>query len=300
MIRESGHELKILAQERETQEFLAEFPDSDAVVAMLSDQISADMIQSAKHLRIISNYAVGYNNIDLKACSEKKIVVTNTPDVLTEATADIAMTLTLMAARNIYAGQKQLYSGNFLGWRPSGMLGLDLYGKKFGIVGLGRIGIATAKRAEAFGMRVLYHTRSGPKPLVSYPYVPLESLLCDSDVISLHTPLTPETCRMIGRKELNIMKKNAILINTARGPLIDESALADALESGRIFAAGLDVYEEEPKVHPRLLKLENVALLPHMGSATVETRTKMGEIAAQAVIDVLAGVKPAHPVNLVL
>lgn len=296
-LRQAGHEVVILSEERSDAEFRAALPDFDGVLSLLSDPIDAAMIGSAKRLRVISNYAVGYNNIDVAAATSAGIIVTNTPDVLTDATADITMTLLLMAMRAIPAGQRQLAEGKFIGWRPTGIMGHDPRGKNLGIVGMGRIGTAVARRAEAFGMKILYTTRSGPREDLPWPYLSLKGLLAESDVVSLHCPLSDQTRHLLGETELRSMKPDATLINTARGPIIDEAALARVLKSGHLFAAGLDVYEREPQVHPDLMPLPNVVLLPHMGSSTIETRERMADLAVGALLDIFAGKPPRHPVN---
>lgn len=298
-LREAGHEVVIMAEERSDAEFRAALPDFDGVLSLLSDPITAEMIGSAKRLKIISNYAVGYNNVDVAAATAAGILVTNTPDVLTDATADITMTLLLMALRAIPAGQRQLFEGRFGGWRPTGIMGHDPRGKNLGILGMGRIGLAVARRAEAFGMKILYHTRSGPREDLPWPHLSFKGLLAESDVLSLHCPLTDGTRHLLGENELRMMKPEATLINTARGPIIDEAALARVLKSGHLFAAGLDVYEREPQVHPDLMPLPNVVLLPHMGSSTIETRERMAALAVGALLDVFSGKPPRHPVNKV-
>ncbi|MFZ2960469.1 MAG: D-glycerate dehydrogenase [Candidatus Ozemobacteraceae bacterium] len=302
-LQASGHEVIVLDESRSHDVLETAIASGcDGVLTLLSDPVTAEMLAkiASTHdhrLRVVSNYAVGYNNIDVRACTEAGIVVTNTPDVLTDATADIALTLLLMAMRAIPAGMRQLVEGRFTGWRPTGLLGHDPRGKTLGILGMGRIGLATARRAEAFGMKILYHNRSGAKPELPWPYVSFAGLLAESDVLSIHCPLSAGTRHLIGAAELGTMKSGAVLINTARGPIVDEAALAEALRTGHLFSAGLDVYEREPEVHPALMKLENVVLLPHMGSSTHETREAMGMLAATALLDVLSGRRPAHPVN---
>ncbi|MBF0498863.1 MAG: D-glycerate dehydrogenase [Candidatus Riflebacteria bacterium] len=301
-LRESGHDVVVLSENHSQEAFVeAIAAGCEGVLSMLSDPIGADVIArtraAGKSLRVISNYAVGYNNIDIKACTEAGIVVTNTPDVLTDATADIALTLLLMAMRSIPAGMKLLSEGRFTGWRPICLLGHDPRGKTLGILGMGRIGIAMARRGEALGMKIIYHSRSGAKAELPWAHISFAGLLAESDVLSIHCPLNSETKHLIGAAELEKMKRGSVLINTARGPIVDEAALADALRTGHLFSAGLDVYEREPEVYPALMKMENVVLLPHMGSSTYETREAMGGLAASAILDVLAGRRPSHPVN---
>lgn len=297
LIQSSGHEIRVLPEGRSPEAFFNALSSSDALLSLLSDQLSAEVIRVNPQLRAIANYAVGFNNIDLPACLESGIVVTNTPDVLTDATADVAMTLILCVLRRIPASLEFLREGHFKGWKPDILLGHDPKKKILGILGMGRIGSSVAHRAAAFGMKIIYHSRSGKKATVSWDHVSFQELLTESDVLSLHTPLTPETRGLIGTKELAAMKKGAILINTARGPIVDEAALADSLIRGHLFGAGLDVFEHEPAVHPDLWHAPNVTLLPHIGSGTWETRSAMGEMAATSILEVLEGGKPANTVN---
>ena len=283
------------------EEIIEGVRDADALLCLLTDPIDRDVIDAGKKLRIISNYAVGYNNIDVDYASEKGIVVTNTPGVLTETTADLAWALLMAVARRVVEGDRFMREGKFRGWAPMLMLGTDVYGKTLGIVGMGKIGQAVARRAKGFGMKVLYYSRKR-KPDVEKElgaeYVSLETLMKESDFISLHVPLTPETMNMINRDMLELMKPSAYLINTARGEVIDEPYLIDMLKKGRIRGAALDVFWGEPlNVNPELYELDNVVLAPHMGSASLETRTKMAVMAAQAIIDVLEGREPKNRVN---
>jgi lactate dehydrogenase-like 2-hydroxyacid dehydrogenase len=271
------------ADERLSPEVLAQaFQDYDAICPNVSNAVGADLMGEHPRVRIIGNYGVGYNNIDVAAAKARGIVVTNTPDVLTEATADLALTLMLMIARRAGEGERLVRAGQWTGWGPTHMLGAELGGKTLGLVGFGRIAQATARKAvAAFGMKVIYYSRSAAPPEVEAQYgasrrLELDDLLAESDVVSLHCPATPETHRLIGAERLARMKPTAFLINTARGAVVDEAALAQALSQRVIAGAGLDVYDQEPIVHPALLALENVVLLPHLGSATLETRTAMG------------------------
>jgi glyoxylate reductase len=251
-------------------------------------------------LRVIANMAVGYDNVDVKAAVERGVVVTNTPGVLDETTADVAFMLLLAAARRLGEGERLLRAGRWEWWGPKQLIGRDVWGKRLGIVGLGRIGQAVARRAKGFGMEVLYHNRSRKEEAereFEARYMGLNELLETADFVSIHTPLTPETKHLIGAEELDNMKPEAVLVNTSRGAVVDEAALADALAESRIFAAGLDVYEEEPDVHPKLLELENVVLAPHIGSASVETRDKMAALAAENLAAVLRDEEPKTPVN---
>lgn len=261
---------------------------ADAVVSMLHDRIDASVAEAAgPQLRIVANVAVGYDNIDVPALAERGVHVTNTPGVLTDATADLAFGLLLALTRRIAEGDRLLRARQPWSFHLGFMLGSGLQGKTMGIVGAGQIGRAVGRRAEAFGMRVVYSGRSDPK----------EELLRTADVVSLHCPLTPETRHLIDADALATMKHTAFLINTTRGPVVDESALADALLANEIAGAGLDVFEHEPEVEPRLLELDNVVLTPHLGSATVETRTEMALLAARNVEAVLTGGEPVNPVH---
>jgi lactate dehydrogenase-like 2-hydroxyacid dehydrogenase len=256
---------------------------ADGLLPAVTDRLTAEVL-AVEPLKtgIIANFGVGYNNIDVEAARARGVVVTNTPDVLTEDTADIALTLLLAVARRTGEGERQLRAGKWTGWGPMHMLGTRVGGKTLGVVGLGRIGRAVARRARhGFGMKIQFYTPSAPPPelvseLDAERRETLEELLSDSDFISLHCPSTPETRHLINAERLAQMRKSAYLINTARGDVVDESALAEALASGAIAGAGLDVYEREPAVNPKLLKMENVVLLPHLGSATQETRVAMG------------------------
>lgn len=275
------------------EDLRAGFAESDAVICMLSDSINADLLSHATKLKILANYAVGYNNIDLAAAKARGIVVTNTPDVLTDATADLAWALMLAVARRVVEGDRWVRTGTWRGWAPTQLLGADLAGKTLGIIGMGRIGQAVAQRAQGFRMWVLYESRRTVSPPgFSWERRPLDQLLAEADFISLHVPLTEATRHLIGARELSLMKPTAILINTARGPVVDEEALVSALKAGTIAGAGLDVYEQEPLVHPGLVELPNVVLLPHLGSATLETRIRMGRICLDNIEAVLNG-RPA-------
>lgn len=272
----------------------------DGILCLLSNKFDAQKIDKFNRLKILSNYAVGYNNIDVEYARKKGIWVTNTPDVLTEATADIAISLMLMCARNLVQAIDYMKQGKFNGWEPYLFLGKELFGKSFGIIGAGRIGIAVAKRAKSFGMKINYFSRKKNEKFENTydaNYLALEDLLEKSDVISLHIPLTKETFHLLDREKLELMKSDAIIINTARGEVIDEKYLIKMLKEKRIYAAGFDVYYNEPNINEELFKLNNVVLLPHIGSATIETRTKMGEIAAKNIINVLSGKNPISAVN---
>lgn len=283
----------------------------DGLLCLLTDTIDIDIMDASSKLKIIANYAVGFNNIDITAANKRKIMVTNTPGVLTETTADLAWALMMAVARRIVEADRLTRSGKFEGWDPMMFLGGDVYGKTLGIVGLGRIGKAIAQRAIGFRMKVLYSDvrpftktyKSGVATItfnlfskLDIKYVSLPDLLRESDFVTVHVPLIPETIHLIGKKELDLMKKTAYLINTSRGLVVDEKALVRALKQGKIAGAGLDVYEKEPALTPGLTELENVVLLPHIASASVETRTRMAVMAAE---NLLRGLKGEIPPNLV-
>ena len=260
-----------------------------ALVSMVTDPIDRAVIEAGAALRVIANVAVGYNNVDVAAARERGIIVTNTPNVLTDATADLTLALILAVTRRLGEGERMVRRGDWKGWAFDQLLGMQLRGRQLGIVGWGRIGQAVAQRAEVFGMTIANTSRSSAG-------MPLDRLLSTSDIVSLHVPLTPDTHHMIGQPELARMKRTAYLINTTRGPVVDEAALAWALKNRMISGAALDVYEREPEVHPGLLALENVVLAPHLGSATTETRTAMAELAVSNAIAVLEGKPPLTPV----
>jgi glyoxylate reductase len=260
--------------------------DKDGLVSVLTDKVTRELLGETDRLKVVSNIAVGYENIDVPAARERGVVVTNTPDVLTEATAELTWSLILAVARRIAEGDRLIRRGGWKGWTLDFMLGTELRGKQLGIIGRGRIGRAVAAKAPAFGMHAVFAKHD----------MSLDELLISSDVISIHTPMTPETRHMIDRRTLARMKRTAILVNAARGPIVDEEALAWALNERLIAGAGLDVYEREPIVHEALLTLENVVLVPHLGSATRETRTAMIDLAVSNVLAVLAGRPPLTPV----
>lgn len=271
--------------------------DTDAVVTLLHDTVDVAFLDAAgSRLQIVANVAVGYDNIDVEACVGRGVVATNTPGVLTEATADIAWALILMVTRRLGEGERHVRQQRPWRWNMFFMLGAGIQGKRLGIVGLGKIGAATARRARASGMEVVHTGRNRASEALETElgaaFLSLDDLLATSDVVSLHCPLTPETHHLIDADRLRQMRPTAFLVNTTRGPVVDEAALADALRNGVIAGAGLDVFENEPDVHPALLEAENAVLIPHLGSATVETRTAMGVLAAQNVVAVLAG-RPA-------
>ncbi|OQC07480.1 MAG: putative 2-hydroxyacid dehydrogenase [Candidatus Cloacimonetes bacterium ADurb.Bin089] len=281
------------------QELIEGIKDAEALICLLTDNIDRTVINSAPKLKVISSYAVGYNNIDVEYATQLGIAVCNTPGVLTETTADLTWALILASCRRISESERFLRNGNFKGWEPMLMLGQDVYGKTLGIIGMGRIGQAVAKRATGFEMRIIYY--NDPSLSQKLPFeareVSLKTLLQEADIITLHLPLTKETFHLISKDEFALMKESAVLINTSRGAVIEENELTKALKERRIFAAGLDVYENEPYIPPELLALENVVLLPHIGSASIETRTKMALLAAENAIAVIEGKRPPARVN---
>jgi glyoxylate reductase len=271
-------------------------------ITLLTDRVDDELLDAAgADLAIVANFAVGFDNIDLEACTRHGVMATNTPGVLTETTADTAWALMMAAARRVPEGDRFLRSRTPWTWGPLMMLGQDIHGKTLGIVGFGRIGQALARRAKGFGMRVLFHDAYPPPDDVVQELgasaSELDDLLATSDFVSIHVNLTPETRHMIDAGALAKMKPSAVLVNTSRGPVIDEAALADALEGGVIFAAGLDVFEREPEVHAKLLDLDNAVVIPHLGSATVETRDAMGLLAADNLIAALEGRRPPNLLN---
>jgi len=285
-----------------TDELHAAVAGADGVVTLLHDRVDDAFLDAAgSRLRIVANAAVGYDNIDVRACSRRGVFVSNTPGVLTEATADIAFALILMATRRLGEGERLIRARTPWSWSMFFMLGSGIQGKTLGVVGLGKIGLATARRARAFGMEIAYAgRRRAPAEIeteLAARFLPLEELLAQADVVSLHCPLSAETHHLIDAEALGRMKPSAYLVNTTRGPVVDEAALAEALRAGTIAGAGLDVFEREPEVHEALLGLENVVLIPHLGSATVETRTAMGVLAARNVVAVVGGDAPVTPVG---
>ena len=277
-------------------ELLQRAAGKDALVCLLTDTIDAAVLDAAgPQLKVVSNVAVGYNNIDVAACRARGIQVTNTPDVLTNACADFTWGLILMITRRLGEGERVVRAGQWKGWALDYMLGMELRGKQLGLVGVGRIGQAVAEKAPAFGMSVAYTARRAAD-LANATQMPLDRLLATSDIVSLHCPMTPETKHLIDQKALTRMKRTAYLVNTSRGPVVDEAALAWALKERVIAGAALDVYEKEPEIHPGLVGLENVLLIPHLASATTETRTAMADLAVTNAIAVLNGNPPVTPV----
>ncbi|MCX6355290.1 MAG: D-glycerate dehydrogenase [Candidatus Aureabacteria bacterium] len=302
LLRREGIEFEINSRPHPLPkaELISALAGKEGLICLLTDRIDAELIERATLLRGIANCAVGYDNIDLDAAAARGIFVTNTPDVLTETTADLTWALILSVARRIAEADRFTRNGLFRGWEMMLLLGGDVHGKLLGIVGAGRIGMAVARRARGFAMRILYcnpHRNHALEEELGAEPAPLDRLLEESDFVSLHVPLLPETRHLIGERELSRMKKSAYLINTSRGPVVDEAALVRFLREGRISGAGLDVYENEPKLSEGLRNLDNVVLLPHIGSASFETRSRMAEIAALNIAAILRGEPPPHRVN---
>jgi len=282
------------------KELMEKIRTQDGLLCVITDEIDAQVLEAGRRLKVVSNFGAGFNNIDVQKATELGILVTNTPDVLTDATADLAWALLLATARRVVEGDRFVREGRFKGWHPLLLLGTDFSGKTLGIVGAGRIGTAMALRSKGFGMKIVYvHPRRNEilETELSARWVNLETLLRISDFVSLHVPLTPKTQHLIGAKELAMMKPTAYLINTSRGPVVDEKALVQALQTGQIAGAGLDVYENEPEVEPALLEMKNVVLTPHLGSATEETRNRMAVLSAENLLAGLRGEIPQYVVN---
>ncbi len=280
---------------------LEEAAKSEGLLCLLTDEVDREVLRAGKNLKVVANYAVGYDNIDIEEARNRGIVVTNTPGVLTDATADLAFSLLLAGARNLIPADGYTRAGRWQSWGPRLFLGQEVWGKTLGIVGMGRIGRAVARRARGFDMNILYYNRSKHKDIEEELGVQkreLEDLLRDSDFVSIHLPLTEETQNLIGAEELSLMKPTAVLINTARGEIVDQKALVEVLQDKKIFAAGLDVFAKEP-IDPQdpLLSLDNVVVLPHIGSASYAARQKMAIMACSDLLAVLEGREPENPVN---
>lgn len=302
ILREKGHTVVTFKEDRpiSKSELIKNAGNADAVISLLTDKIDSEIIDNLKKCKIIANYAVGYNNIDIEYAKSKNIIVTNTPDILTNATADIALTLALACSRRAIEGHDFVKKKKFKGWAPKLLLGLEMSGKTIGIIGAGRIGQAVAKRFKAFDTKIIYYNRSRKYDLekkLGAKKVTLKKLMKDSDIISIHIPSTEETYHLLDKEHLSLLKPDAILINVARGEVVDEKYLIQLLKKRKIHSAGFDVYENEPDINPDLLKLPNVVLLPHLGSATIEARTKMARLCAENVIRVLDGKSPKTKVN---
>ena len=300
LLETSGDETIIFNNSMTDEKRFTLMSKADAIISLLRDKFDEKILRKCQKLKVISNYAVGYDNIDINAAKRLGISVCNTPDVLTETTADLAFAIMLSAARNVCSSQRFLKEGKYHGWEPDLFLGYDIYGKTIGIIGAGKIGQAIAKRAMGFGMKILYYKRKRNDKfeiLTSAEYVDVPEILRSSDFISLNTPLTTETYHLIGEKEFALMKRNAIIVNTSRGAVIDEYSLIGALKNKLIAGCALDVFEFEPDISNELLSLENVVLTPHIGSASFDTRKKMAIIAAKNVISVLNGEDCPNLVN---
>jgi glyoxylate reductase len=300
-LRENGHTVVTFKKDKPItkKELIKYARNAGAVISLLTDKIDSEIIDNLKKCKIIANYAAGYNNIDINYAKQKNIIVTNTPDILTNATADIALTLALACSRRAIEGHDFVMKKKFKGWAPNLLLGLEMSGKTIGIIGAGRIGQAVAKRFKAFDTKIIYYNRSRKYDLekdVGAKKVSLKKLMNDSDIISIQIPSTNETYHLLDKEHLSLLKPNAILINIARGEVVDEKYLIQLLKKGKIHSAGFDVYENEPNLDQDLLKLSNAVLLPHLGSATIETRTKMAQLCAENVIRVLSGRTPKTPV----
>lgn len=300
-LRENGHTVVTFKKDKPItkKELIKYARNAGAVISLLTDKIDSEIIDNLKKCKIIANYAAGYNNIDINYAKQKNIIVTNTPDILTNATADIALTLALACSRRAIEGHDFVMKKKFKGWAPNLLLGLEMSGKTIGIIGAGRIGQAVAKRFKAFDTKIIYYNRSRKYDLekdVGAKKVSLKKLMNDSDIISIQIPSTNETYHLLDKEHLSLLKPNAILINIARGEVVDEKYLIQLLKKGKIHSVGFDVYENEPNLDQDLLKLSNAVLLPHLGSATIETRTKMAQLCAENVIRVLSGRTPKTPV----
>ena len=282
-------------------ELLRRLAGKRGAVTLLTEKVDAEFLDAAPDLVIVANYAVGFDNIDVDECTRRGVMATNTPEVLTETTADTAWALLMAAARRVPEGDRFLRSGTTWIWAPEMMLGQDVHGRTLGIVGFGRIGQAVARRATGFGMRIAYYDLYRPPEQVERElgaqYLEFDRLLAEADLISIHVALTPETRHLFGADQFRAMKPTSVIVNTSRGPVIDEAALAAALHAGEIFAAGLDVFEREPEVHPDLLTAPNAVVIPHLGSATVDTRNAMGMLAAENLIAALEGRRPPTLLN---
>ena len=298
---EAGYQVSVYRKETaiSKSELIKNIKNSDAVISLLTEKFDKEVLDQMKNCKVIANYAVGFNNIDVEYAKKKNIIVTNTPDVLTDSTADLAIALMLACARRIVEAEKFLMQKKYKGWKPQLLLGMELKNKTLGILGAGRIGAAVAVRAKSFGMKIIYSNKSNNKSLeaeTSAKKVSTEKLLSVSDIVSIHLPLNSETFHLLNKDKLSLMKKDSILINTARGEIIDEKELIKLLKKKSIRCAGLDVFDNEPNLNEEFYKLKNVVILPHIGSATEEARTNMALLAARNVAAVLSGKKAITPV----
>lgn len=301
LLRKKGFEVSVYKKDQpiSKNELIKSVKNCDGVISMLSDKFDKEIIDSIKNCKVIANYAVGFNNIDVEYAKSKGIVVTNTPDVLTDSTADLTMALVLACARKISESEKLVRDKKFVGWKPKLLLGMELRNKYFGILGSGRIGTEVAKRAHSFGCKIIYYSNSKNDFLESElnaKKMSLNSILKKSDIISLHLPLNPKSKNLISKEMLDLLRPSSIFINTARGEIVDEFYLIKMLRQNRILAAGFDVYQNEPILNKEFYKLKNVVLLPHIGSATIEARNNMSLLAAKNIITVLSGKRAITPV----
>ncbi|MDD2753046.1 MAG: D-glycerate dehydrogenase [Candidatus Portnoybacteria bacterium] len=304
ILQEKGFEVEVSAVDGvlPREQLLAKVKGVDAILSLLTDKMDAELMDAAgPQLKIIANYAVGYDNINLKDAAAHNVIITNTPDVLTESVAEMAIALIFAISRRVVEADQFMRDGKYMGWGPMMFLGNDLVGKTLGLVGFGRIGAAVAKRMfDGFEMKILYYDAKRNEELekkYNLQFADLDTLLQQSDFVSIHVPMTPETKHLINAEKLKMMKKTAYLVNTSRGPIVDEAALVEALKAGEIKGAALDVYEQEPKMAPGLAELPNTVLVPHIASATEETRSAMSELAAKNIIAVLSGEAPLTPVK---
>jgi glyoxylate reductase len=282
------------------EDLLKRIQGADAALTLLTEKVDAEFFDAAgPQLRIVANHAVGFDNVDVPEATRRGVPVSNTPEVLTETTADLAWALLLAAARRIAEGDRFLRSRTPWIWGPQMMMGVDIHGKTLGVVGFGRIGQAVARRASGFGMKVIYSSSSGPRKVggIDAEHREFEDLLREADFVSVNVALNDSTRHLFGEEQFRAMKPTAVLVNTARGPVVDEAALARALKAGEIFAAGIDVFEKEPEVHPELLECENAVIIPHLGSATIDTREAMGMLAAENLFAVFEGRRPPTLIN---
>jgi len=302
LLKKEKFKVKVYSKDKPIprKELIKEVKDADAIISLLTEKFDKELIDKIPNCKIIANVAVGFNNIDINYAKEKNIIVTNTPDVLTDSTADLAAALILACARRLGEGERMVRNKKFKGWKPDLLLGIELKDKILGILGAGRIGTETALRMKAFKTNIIYTSRSRNLTLeneTSAKRVELDELLRISDIISIHVPLNEETHHLLNKEKLKLLKETAVIVNTSRGEIIDEKELIKLLKKRKIYYAGLDVYENEPKINSELLKLENVVLLPHIGSATEEARSSMAVLAAKNVIEVLNGRQALTPVN---
>ncbi len=301
LLKKNGFKVSIYKKDSPIprKELIKKVKDCDALISLLSDKIDKEVIDNMNKCKVIANYAVGFNNVDVDYAKSKGIVVTNTPDVLTDSTADLTMALVLACARRLPDAERLVRSKKFVGWKPKLFLGMELRDKYFAILGAGRIGAAVAERAYSFGCKIIYYSNSHNKYLdekLKAKKLSLNSLLKKADILSIHLPLNKKTNKLLNSLNLPLIKKSAIFINTARGEIVDENILIEMLKSNKLFAAGFDVYDNEPKLKKEFYTLKNVILLPHIGSGTVEARNKMSDLAAKNVIAVLKGNKAITPV----